>query len=114
MSQLPIHLNKFIERKIKNKFKPDAISNFLENVTKNHFIYLNSFKCPVILITDIETHYFDKEGKLLQKDLNYSHLKLPKASEEWSWNVAPIPEFDKKIAIKMLVQAFVIENTNSR
>lgn len=113
MSQLPIHLNSYIKKRLKNKFAETEIESYLQNVTKNHLLYLQSFHCPVILISDIETTYYDKKETLLQTDVNYTHLNLPKPLKEWSWNVAPIPEFDKNIAMKMTVHAFVINSTNS-
>lgn len=113
MSQLPIHLDSYIKKKLKNKFKKEDIDQYLKDVTTNHLRYLQSFKCPALLITDTETSYYDRQEVLLQKDLNYSHLELPKSLDEWLWNVAPIPEFDKKIAMKMQVSAFVINTLNS-
>ncbi len=110
MSQLPIHLRGYIKKKLKNKFDQSDIDYYLLQSTRNHLLYLKSFQRPVILITDIETNYYDKNNKLLQTDVNYSHLSLPSPSKQWSWNVAPIPEFDKNIAMKMTVQAFVINS----
>lgn len=110
MSQLPLHLDSYIKKKLKNKFSDKQVDTFLKQVTKNHLSYLQAFQCPVILISDIETCYFDKKEMLLQKDQNYSHLQMPKAIATWSWNVAPIPEFDKNIAMKMTVAAFVLNS----
>jgi hypothetical protein len=114
MSQLPLHLESYIKKRLKNKFGELEIQSFLQDITRNHLAFLQSFKAPVILITDVETNYYDKSEKLLQKDLNYPHLQLPNAFEEWVWNVAPIPEFQKDIGMKMLVRGFVLNNLNSR
>ncbi len=113
MSQLPIHLESYIKKRLKNKFTDEEVETYLQRVTANHYQYLKSFSCPVILISDIEASYYDRKDVLLQTDANYSHLILPKPLKEWTWNVAPIPEFDKNIAMKMTVHAFVINSTNS-
>lgn len=113
MSQLPLHLETYIEKKLKNKFSQDQIDNFLKDVTRNHLTYLQSFKSNVILITDTQTIYYDKNEKVIQTDNNYEHLSLPNPKEEWNWNVAPIPEFQKDVGMKMRVSGFVLKNTNS-
>jgi hypothetical protein len=113
MSQLPLHLETFIHKKLKNRFTEAQIQVFLKNVTQNHLNYLQSFHSNVILITDTQTFYYDKNEKILQTDHNYEHLSLPKPSEEWNWNVAPIPEFQKDIGMKMHVCGFVLKNINS-
>lgn len=113
MSQLPIHLESYIERKLPKKFSKDEVEEFLKQVTSNHFTYLRAFPVPVVLITDTETDYYDKKDVVIQKDLNYEHLHLPKPDAVWNWNVAPIPEFQKDIGIKMRVSGFVLKNTNS-
>lgn len=108
MSQLPLHLENFVRKKL--KFSDNEIEIFLQNVTRNHLLYLQSFESPVLLITDVETHYLDGQQKSLQVDHTYSHLKLPPPQKRWMWDVAPIPEFQKDIAIKMLVNGFVFKN----
>ena len=114
MSQLPLHLETYIKTKLKNHFKEEEIKHFLNSVTENHFLYLQSFNSPTVLITDTKTYYYDQSEKLLEGHSNYAHLTLPTPLHEWIWNVAPIPEFQKDIAIKMLVSGFVFKTTNSR
>lgn len=113
MSQLPLHLESYIERKLKKRFSPEEVEIYLQNVTRNHFLYLKSFHSPALLITDTFTTYYDKKESVIQTDHNYTHLNLPKPTEEWVWNVAPIPEFQKDVGIKMNVGAFVLKNLNS-
>lgn len=109
MSQLPIHLESFIERKLKKRFQQKDIEAYLKSVTKNHYLYLQKFHAPIILITDVETYYYDKKDKIIQTDVNYDHLNLPKALESWNWNIAPIPEFQKDVGIRMKVCGFLIK-----
>lgn len=113
MSQLPLHLDSFIEKKLKNKFTPAQVEAFLKGVTANHLAYLQSFHTDALLITDTQTFYYDKNDKVFETDTNYEHLALPKSAEEWNWNLAPIPEFQKDVGIKMRVSGFVLKNTNS-
>ena len=110
MSQLPLHLDSYIKKKLKNKFPMEEVSLFLKKVTANHLFYLKKFICPTILITDIETNYLDRAGNLLQKDISFAHLNLPETSAQWEWNIAPIPEFDKLIQMKMLVAAYIFNS----
>lgn len=113
MSQLPIHLDSYIKKRLKNKFTEKEVENYLQQVTANHLLYLKSLNSTVLLISDIATTYYDKKDVLLQTDTNFAHLNLPNPLKKWTWNVAPIPEFDKNIAMKMTVHAFVINFTNS-
>lgn len=113
MSQLPLHFETFIEKKLKNRFDVCEIDKFLKDITRNHLAYLQSFKSNVILITDTQTFYYDKNELVIQTDNNYEHLSLPRPIEEWNWNVAPIPEFQKDIGFKMHVCGFVLKNINS-
>lgn len=109
MSQLPIHLEKYILKNLKNKFSQSEIQVFLQNSTSNHLSYLKLFNCPALLITDTAIHYCDKNDKILETDRNYDHLSMPEKNQSWSWNLAPIPEFQKDVAIKMDVSAFVLK-----
>lgn len=109
MSQLPIHLEKYIQKKLKNKFTDLEISGYLQNSTRNHLKYLNLFNTTVLMITDTEVIYCDKNDNVIQIDKNYDHLSLPEKILSWNWNLAPIPEFQKDVAIKMKVGAFAIK-----
>lgn len=113
MSQLPLHLETFILKKLKNRFTSAQVESFLKGVTQNHLTYLQSFHANTILITDTQTFYYDKNEKVIQTDNNYEHLSLPIPKLEWSWNVAPIPEFQKDVGMKMRVCGFVLKNINS-
>jgi hypothetical protein len=110
MSQLPLHLNSYIKKRLKNKFSEVQVKNFLEAITRNHLVYLKSFHCPSLLITDTQTEYYDKNESILETDINYTHLDLPTAIESWYWNVAPIPELQKDVGMKMLVAAFILKS----
>lgn len=109
MSQLPIHLNSYIKKKIKHKFSEEQIRVYLDKVCENHLHYLYSFNCPALLITDVETIYSNQKEETLETERTFPNLFLPKCTDEWIWNIAPIPEYHKKISIRMRVLAFVIK-----
>lgn len=106
MSQLPLHINNYIEKKLTSKFNKNSLDDYLEAITRHHLEYVKKFHTPALIITDIETAFYDSNGKVFQTDINYSHLDLPKICEEWTWNIAPIPEFQKNVGIKMKVAAY--------
>lgn len=108
LSQLAYHLRNFLEVKARPKLTDLELDQFALKVTKNHFLYLKKFKCPVVLITDIEIFLQNKEEKLIEKETPYIDFDLPVATEEWWWNVAPIPEYSKDLAVKMKVAGFVL------
>ncbi len=108
LSQLAYHLRNFLEKKSSPKLTERELDLFAHQVTENHFLYLKKFRCPVLLITDIETHLIDKHGQLVQKETPYIDFSFPSPVEEWWWNVAPIPEYSKKLSVKMKVAGFVL------
>jgi len=113
MSQIPLHLHNYISKNLKNSFSEQEVEDFLLESTKAHFAYLHSLQAPrKLLITDVETFYFDGKGHLIETHLNYSHLKLPAAQHEWMWDVAPIPELSREWEMKMKVAGFVLNNKN--
>ncbi len=110
MSQLPLHLEKFISHHFKGQFDELQVKNYLKKITENHLAYLRAFKSPAILITDVEVHYLDCQEKLIENNSHLGHLNLPAPDAQWFWNLAPIPEYDKDVAIKMKVQAYLLNN----
>lgn len=113
MSQIPLHLHNYVLKNIKNSFTEEEIADFLLESTKAHFDYLQSFQAfRKLLITDVETLYYDGKGRLIESQLNYSHLNLPSPKQEWIWNVAPIPELSREQEMRMKVAGFVLNNKN--
>lgn len=111
MSQLPLHFQTCIEKKMKGLFSESAIDTFLKELTSLHYLYLKSFKAPVLLITDTHSDYLNPSEKILQTDDNYAHIKLPAPIHSWVWRVAPIPEFRKDIEIRMRVSGFLLNSS---
>ncbi|MDD4973138.1 MAG: class I SAM-dependent methyltransferase [Bacteriovorax sp.] len=108
LSQLSYHLRNFLEKKARPKLSAEELDLFANQVTFDHFLYLQKFSCPVILITDTETVLQDKQGRVIESETPYINFSFPVPIKEWWWNVAPIPEYQKNIALKMKVSAFVL------
>lgn len=110
MSQIPIHFEEFIQKSYSNLFSPTQQANFLKQLSSDHLSYLMSFKTPCLLITDTKTEFYDLRENIFQTDFNYQHLNLPQAIAKWNWDLAPIPEFQKDVGIKMQVEAFLLNS----
>lgn len=108
LSQLAYHLRNFLEKNAKPKLSNSELDFFANQVTYDHFLYLQNFSCPVILIADIQSILLDKNEKVLQEESPYIDFTLPKPQKVWWWNVAPIPEYQKDIALKMKVAGFLL------
>ena len=108
LSQLSYHLAQFLEKNANPKLSFDELDQFAHQVSLDHYLYLQSFNCPVLLITDTETLLEDKNSTLIERENPYINFSFPEPIDEWWWNVAPIPEYQKDIALKMKVQAFLL------
>ena len=106
LSQLSYHLRNYLDKKAKPKLSEDALDKFSYQVSFDHYNYITSFNCPVVLITDIETHLINSDDSLLEVQTPYINFALPDANEQWWWNLAPRPEFSKDYSVKMKVAAF--------
>lgn len=109
MGQIPLHFEEYIQKHMVDLFSAQEIEMFLSNLAKNHFSYLQKFQAKVLLYTDTETYFYNKQNEILQTDCNYPFLTLPSPLKEWMWEIAPIPEFTKEIGIRMKVQSFIIK-----
>jgi hypothetical protein len=110
LSQLSYHLRSFLEKNSSVKLSEDELDTFCYQVSLDHFKYLKNFNSPVILITDLETHIVGKNNELLEIQTPYINFDLPKISENWVWDLAPLPEFSKNFSVKMQVAAFILNN----
>lgn len=108
MSQLSIHLRKFLEKKSSPKLSDLELDQFANQVSLDHFQYLTNFNCPVLLITDTETQFIGINDEILDTDRPYINFPLPKSHDDWWWNVAPRPEYSKDYSVRMKVSVFVL------
>lgn len=110
LSQLSYHLRNFLEKNARPKLSKEQLDSFAYQVTFDHFLYLKNFSCPVILITDVETIFLDPSDKVIGSESPYINFSFPRAQREWWWNLAPIPEYEKETALKMKVEAFILNS----
>lgn len=108
LSQLSYHLRNFLEKKASPKLTEKELDDFCYQVSLDHYNYLTHFPCPVVLITDIETHLIGKNEELIEIQTPYINFVLPSPQKVWWWNVAPIPEYSKEISLKMKVAGFIL------
>lgn len=108
MSQLAYHLRAFLEKNAKPKLSSAVLDQFANSITHNHYLYLQKFKCPVILITDIESILANKAEEIVERETPYIDFTFPIPVKEWWWDVAPLPEFSKTESLKMKVATFII------
>ncbi len=110
LSQLSYHIRGFLEKKARPKLSVEELDRYAHEISFNHLKYLQTFPCPVILITDIETHFYDKEACMIHTERPYIDFEFPLPRKEWIWNVAPIPEYSKEMALKMKIAAFIFNS----
>ncbi len=109
LSQLPYHLKKYLENKANPKLTELELETFCYQVSADHYKYISQFSCPVLLITDLESHYYGPANdELIEIQKPYINFSLPEAQESWWWNVAPAPELSKEYSLKMKVSAFTL------
>jgi hypothetical protein len=108
LSQLAYHLRNYIEKNLKTLYSINELDIFSNQVSQDHYSYLKSFHCPVLLITDIETHFKNKAGESVDKQVPYIDFEFPVPVASWNWDVAPIPEYSSEISLQMKVAGFIL------
>ena len=108
LSQLAYHLRNYLEKKASPKLSTDELDNFANQVSLNHYLYLKSFSCPIILMTDVLSLFLNKNEDIIFQETPYIDFDLPKATSEWWWDVAPLPEYSKDLSLKMKVAGFIL------
>jgi len=107
LSQLSYHLRTFLEKKAPKLSETD-LDNFCYQVSLDHYQYITKFSCPVVLITDTESHFVGKKEEIIEVQTPYINFTLPTPQEQWWWNLAPRPELSKDYSVKMKVSAFLL------
>ncbi len=108
LSQLSYHLRTYLEKKASPKLSEADLDNFCYQVSLDHYKYITSFSCPVVLITDVESNFVGKNEEIIEVQTPYINFPLPTPQDEWWWNLAPRPEFSKEFSVKMKVSAFIL------
>ena len=108
LSQLAYHLRAFLEKNASPSISTKNLDQFSHQISLDHFTYLKKFNCPVLLITDIETLFKDKDGKTIETQTPYLDINFPPPVAGWIWDVAPIPEYNQEISLQMKVAGFIL------
>lgn len=93
----------------KHHISAEEIELCCQKITDAHIQYLKGFKhSKVLLISDIETYFMDKENKILETHpLKHSSL-LPAPEKTWNWHVAPVGEISAEYSLQMKVAGFIL------
>lgn len=108
LSQLAYHLRDFLEKKASPLVSDESLDHFSNQVSLDHFTYLKKFNCPVLLITDIETHFKNQNGEIVEIQTPYIAIDFPPPLAIWHWDVAPIPEYNPEMSLQMKVAGFIL------
>lgn len=108
MSQIPLNLRKYIERNNLTN-NESIIDHFCAKAYQDHFEYLKKFKCPSLIITDIETNLIDKNNHIIECEKPLAVTILPKANREWIWDIAPKGEIDRELSLQMKVASIILD-----
>ncbi len=93
LSQMPIGVETALERNPERAAKlPDDLP---ARTVQAHLDDLDTFKCRVCLLTDVEMHERDRTGAVTDT-LDLLHgIALPEPDDGWSWTVAPFGEAER-------------------
>jgi hypothetical protein len=108
LSQLAYHLRNFLEKMASPSLSSENLDQFSNQISQDHFLYLKSFGCPVLLITDIATYFKNSRNEKVDVQTPYMNLDLPTPVATWLWDVAPIPEYSPEISLQMKVAGFIL------
>lgn len=116
LSQLPMAIKNYFEKKAPLSIEPSALSNFNTSIIKNHLSYLKSFASKgskLLLISDTEKMVYDKNTELKAcesslEGLDESIFQGWEAIDEWTWDLAPTGELDSKYALQLKIKVFRI------
>jgi hypothetical protein len=108
LSQLAYHPREFLVKNAHPKLSEEKLDQFSNQISLDHFSYLKKFNCPVLLITDIETKFINKDEKIVEVQTPYLTMDFPSPYAVWDWNVAPIPEYSPEISLQMKVAGFIL------
>ncbi len=108
LSQIPLHLERFLTKKMSTQLSDSEREEFLLQSSLNHIRYLHKFPSKVLLFTDIERRFLDEKGNLLEIERGHE-LNLPSPVDQWLWDVSPLHEYTKNVAIQMKVCGYVLK-----
>lgn len=106
LSQMPYHFKNFLQKNTTHQL--ESIEEFCYQLSADHFQYLKNFQCPVLIYTDIETHYKYVNENKIEIDSPYIKFALPEIYKQWDWDIAPAPEISREFSLQMKVASFIL------
>ena len=106
LSQLPI-------RPIAQEMKVRTLSDEQQNARRfeiedQHLSFLKKLGAPVLLWTDVERLYCDRQtGEALDSEKTVLR-ELPSGIAQWQWRLAPAPEWHPQLDVMLKMQAVVL------
>jgi len=102
LSQLPIGAGRLLAARA----KPEAtVERVQKEIVLAHLDWLNRFRCPVQLITDVAYEIRTPRGALAATIDPLYGVPLPEPTEGWIWHLAPVGEIDPAHAVDHRVVA---------
>jgi hypothetical protein len=106
ISQIPIL---FVEKLISEGFSEQEQEEFCSMLLKNHIRHLQQNSGRSLLIGDNGREFSDSVGKFIRKEPSLVGVSMGKPFFNWTWNLAPIPEFSDTETMKLLMGAWRIK-----
>lgn len=107
LSQLPLKPAEYLR---KHKVADEKIDQVSFELQKNHLSWLSQTPSNILLYSDYELQFLDQNGILIESKATIPENLLPfNQCRQWEWDLAPIPEFDKKIGLKMKVSSCLLK-----
>jgi hypothetical protein len=103
LSQLSINMMRYAQEK-----DCPLPESFEHNVIKAHLDWLFDQKTPIVLISDIERHYFKGKDCISSEKALPNLKKLMPPLDHWQWDLAPAGEIDKDIHVIHTVGAWLL------
>ncbi|MBI3503494.1 MAG: hypothetical protein HY059_01535 [Proteobacteria bacterium] len=102
VSQLPLAPVEWLEAHGRREADAAAYGG---RIVAAHFAYLKRFACPVCVVGDLTRTYLDKAGQPIETDDALYGFVPPPTDAQWTWDLAPLGELDRKYAIRNRVFA---------
>ena len=106
MSQLPLLPMEYVKRRGLGRH---AAENFGRAILQAHLAGLQTFSCPVGLLTDASRIWRSRAGEPVMRESAVLDIVLPPPEPEWFLPLAPRGEIDPETSLEIRVQASRLE-----
>jgi hypothetical protein len=102
LSQLWVMPRAYALKKLCN-LEEENVNEWCEQITRSHYAFLQSLRCPVCLIADHEFVKRDREGRTVSQGSTIAGLTLPEPETAWTWNIVPLGGKDRFVSKELKV-----------